>query len=71
MPHMLKCGMVLYASHVVFWLGCTSSGIAVISTLVIVVIIITTLVGEVCRSLVFVCAAIVLKSAYYIVDVVR
>lgn len=73
MSHVLIYRMVLYACHVVFRLWCTSR-ITFISTLVIVIIVIAAiaaLICEICRSLVFMCTAIVLKSTYDLIDVVR
>ena len=70
MPYVLIYWMVMYACHVMLRLWCTSR-ITFVSTLVIVIVIIAALIGEVCRPFVFVCTAIVLKSTYDLIDVVR
>ena len=70
MPHVLIYRVVLYACHMMLWLWCTS-WITFISTFVIIIVVIAALIGEVCWPFVFVCTAIVLKSTYDLIDVVR
>ena len=65
MPNMLESRMVLYTGHVVFWLRCAAS------LIVGIVIVSATLVCEVLRSFMFVCATIVLESPDDLIDIVR
>ena len=66
---MLKAGVMLHWHYGMLRLGRASSLVCFVSTVVIIVII-TTLVREIPWPLVFVCAAIVLEAADYLVNVI-
>ena len=70
LSYMLERRVMLHATHVHIWLW-SSSLIALISDIILVIVIISTLVCEVLRSLVFMRTAIVLETTYYIIYITR